>query len=99
METVGRLSIDEITARAMPVLERYGATRAGVFGSAARSEMGDESDLDILVELGPELSLLDVARMNRELGEALGRRVDLVEYEALKPRIRDRVLAQEVRIL
>lgn len=37
--------------------------------------------------------------MNRELEEALERRVDLVEYETLKPRIRDRVLAQEVRIL
>lgn len=99
MAAEGSPPIAEIMARALPVLRRYRATRAGLFGSGARAQLSDKSDFDILVELGPELSLLDVARMNRELEEALGRRVDLVEYEALKPRIRDRVLAEEIRIL
>lgn len=61
--------------------------------------MTANSDIDVLVELGPDLSLLDVARINRELEEAIGRKVDLVEYAAIKPLIKDHILAQELRIL
>jgi hypothetical protein len=83
----------------LPVLRRYGATRAGLFGSLARGDLSERSDIDILVELGSGFSLLDVARIERELEEAVGRTVDLVEYGAIKPRIRDRILAEEIRIL
>lgn len=65
----------------------------------ARGETRRKSDVDILVELGDDLSLLDVVRINRELEEALGRKVDLVEYDTIKPRIRERILAEEVPIL
>ena len=51
------------------------------------------------VELDDDLSLLDVVRINRELEEALGRKVDLVEYETIKPIIKERILSEEVRIL
>jgi len=51
------------------------------------------------VEFGPELSLLDVIGIEQEIADALGRAVDLVEYEAIKPRIRDRILADELRLL
>ncbi len=61
--------------------------------------MTASSDIDVLVELGPDLSLLDVARINREIEEAIGRKVDLVEYAAIKPRIRESILAKEPRIL
>lgn len=93
------ISVEQIGERAVPVLLRYGATRAGLFGSAARQEMREDSDIDLLVELGPGLSLLDIARLNRELEESLGRCVDLVEYRAIKPRIKERILAEDVRIL
>ena len=64
-----------------------------------RGEMRRRSDIDILVELGRDLSLLDVFGIQQELEDALGRRVDLVEYESIKARIREQILAEEVRIL
>lgn len=92
-------TIEEIKQRILPVLERHHARRAGLFGSVVQGEMTPDSDIDILVELSEDLSLLDVARINRELEEALGRKVDLVEYQAIKPLIRERILAEEVPIL
>ncbi len=92
-------TIESIKERMLPILTHYGATRAGVFGSLVRGELSEDSDIDLLVQLGKDLSLLDLTRINRELEEAVGRRVDLVEYEAIKPRIKDQVLAEEVRIL
>jgi predicted nucleotidyltransferase len=92
-------TIESIKERILPILVSYGATRAGVFGSMARGEMTADSDIDILVQLGPDLSLLDVVRLNREIEEAIGRGVDLVEYDCLKPRIKDKVLSEEIRIL
>ncbi len=92
-------TIDEIREKTLPILARYGAKRAGVFGSVVRGEMRRNSDIDILVELGKDLSLLDVVGIQQELEDALGRSVDLVEYESIKARIRERILAEEVRIL
>lgn len=92
-------SIEEVTRKLLPILRRHGARRAGLFGSVVAGTEKEDSDIDVLVELDADLSLLDVARINRELEEAVGRRVDLVEYRAIKPRIRDSILAQELRIL
>jgi len=92
-------TIDELKEKVVPILQRHGATRAGVFGSLVRGEMRRRSDIDILVELGRDLSLLDVFGIQQELEDALGRRVDLVEYESIKARIREQILAEEVRIL
>ncbi|MCL5961758.1 MAG: nucleotidyltransferase family protein [Chloroflexi bacterium] len=92
-------TIAEVKEKVLPILERHHAKRAGLFGSVMRGEMRRNSDIDILVELGKDLSLLDVVQINRELEEALGSKVDLVEYETIKPVIRERILAEEVRIL
>ncbi len=92
-------SIEEIREKTVPILMRYGATRAGIFGSVVRGKARSRSDIDILVEIGDGVSLLDFVSINRELEEALGRKVDLVEYETIKPRIKERILAEEVRIL
>ena len=83
----------------LPILHRYGAYRAGLFGSIARGEERDDSDVDILVELAAEISLLDFVRLRLELEEALKRKVDLVEYSCIKALIRERILADEIRIL
>ena len=93
------VTVDHIKAVIITILQRYGATRAGIFGSLVRGEGRPDSDVDLLVELGPGLSLLDIERINRELEEALGRRVDLVEYGAINPWIKERILTEEVRIL
>ncbi|MBI2863562.1 MAG: nucleotidyltransferase family protein [Chloroflexi bacterium] len=92
-------TVDEVKEKTVPILKRYGAKRAGVFGSLVRGEMRRSSDVDILVEIPEAIGLLEFVGLQQELEAALGRKVDLVEYETIKQRIRERILAEEVRIL
>jgi predicted nucleotidyltransferase len=85
--------------RLKPDLERRYPIRAlGVFGSYARGEQREDSDLDVLVELGDGMTLIDFAGLQLDLSDALGVSVELVEKEALKPRLAPRVLAEVVRV-
>ena len=77
---------------------RYGATKLRIFGSVARGQATDKSDVDILVEFQPQTSLLDHVAFMQDLEELLGRKVDIVNERALHWYIRDRVL-QEARPL
>ena len=56
----------------------YNPERSGIFGSYAREEDGENSDIDILVRFKETISLLDLARIHRELSNALGKKVDMV---------------------
>ncbi len=70
----------------------------GVFGSVARGEAGPTSDVDILVEARPGLSLFKLGALQAAVEEALGRPADLVFESGLKPRKRERIAA-EMRLL
>lgn len=91
-------SLDEVLQRLramQPTLrERYPIRSMGVFGSYARGEQRADSDVDVLVELGDKLDLVAFAGLQLELSDALGSPVDLVERQALRPRLADRVLAE-----
>jgi hypothetical protein len=91
--------INDIKYKILPILKRYGTRRAGLFGSCVRGELRAASDVDILVEIGGDLSLLDFVKLKHELEDTLGRHVDLVEYVTLKPLLRDRILSEEVQII
>lgn len=73
---------------------RYGAHDVRVFGSVARGDATDESDIDFLVEFEPGRSLFDHGGLLMELRQLLNRRVDVAAADDLKPRIRDRVLRE-----
>lgn len=76
-------------------LHRLGVRRLALFGSAARNEAGDASDLDFLVEL--ERKTFDAYMDVKEFLERLfGRRIDLVTVDAVKPRLRSRILQEAV---
>ncbi len=75
---------------------RYPIRSMGVFGSYARGEQREDSDLDLLVELGDGMDLIAYAGLQLELSDALGLAVDLVEREALRPRLAARVLSEVV---
>ena len=89
----------EIAAKIIPILKSYGAKRASLFGSAARGEMKNDSDIDILVDIEKNISLLEFVKIKQLLEEKLGRKVDLVEYQTLKPALKDKILAEQVSIL
>lgn len=76
----------------------YGAHNVRVFGSVARGEADQASDVDLLVELEPGRSLLDLGGLQMELETLLGCRVDVVTVGGLKARIRERVLTEAVPI-
>ncbi|MCW5938355.1 MAG: nucleotidyltransferase family protein [Fimbriimonadaceae bacterium] len=76
----------------------YGATRIRLFGSFARGDADDASDVDFLVELESGRSLFDLGGLQYELEQLIGRRVDVVTEKGLKPRIRDRVLEEAVAL-
>jgi predicted nucleotidyltransferase len=76
--------------------QRHGAQRVRIFGSAARGESGEDSDVDLLVALDEGRSLLDLIALKQEIEDLLQRSVDVVTDRALSPYIRDRVLAEAI---
>jgi predicted nucleotidyltransferase len=76
------------------VCAKYGARNVRVFGSLARSEADEQSDIDLLVELEPGRSLFDLGGLQYDLERLLGCRADVVTERGLKPRIRERVLRE-----
>ena len=93
------MNVEEIKKKIIPILKRHGVTRAGLFGSVVRGEETKESDIDVLVEIESRMSLLDFVGLKLELEDALEKRVDLGEYSAIKPIIREQILSEEVAIL
>ena len=78
------------------IAARHGARNVRVFGSVARGEDDDKSDIDLLVEFESGRSLLDHAGLWLELQDLLGCKVDVVSERGIKPRIRERVLREAV---
>jgi predicted nucleotidyltransferase len=76
------------------VCAKYGAHNVRVFGSVARGEADELSDIDFLVELEPGRSLFDLGGLQYDLERLLGCRVDVVTERGLNPRIRERVLRE-----
>ncbi len=80
----------------MDELRALGIQEISIFGSVARGEAGPDSDVDVLVELGPGLGLFQYIQIRDRLAEILGCRVDMATPDGLKPRIKDRILAEAV---
>jgi uncharacterized protein len=78
--------------------QRHGIVRLRLFGSVARGEEDESSDVDLLVDFGGRKGLLDLVRIEREFSARLGRKVDLVTEKALSPYLRGRIL-KEARVV
>ena len=79
--------------RLLELCRQYQVASLKVFGSVARGEEKENSDIDILVRFAHPVSLLTLIRFERELSALFGRKVDLVTEKALSPFIRSSVLA------
>jgi len=77
---------------------QHGASNVRVFGSVARGEAGPESDVDLLVTLADDRSLLDLVGLWQDLEDLLEHKVDVVTDGGLNERMRERVLAEAVAL-
>ena len=78
------------------IAERQGAQNVRIFGSVARGEADESSDIDFLVDMGPNRSPFFPGGLIADLEEYLGRKVDIITENGLRERIRERVLQEAV---
>jgi len=90
------MNIQRELSKLKPYLrEKYGVKKIGVFGSYARGEEKESSDIDILIELEKPIGW-EFFYLKDYLEKKLGREIDLVTVNALKPRIRERILREVI---
>jgi len=94
-----QLTIDEIKQKIVPILKEAGVTRSALFGSYARGEENEKSDVDILVDYPNGKSLFDFVNTKIQLEDALGKKVDLIEYKTIKPKLKQYILSEQFQIL
>ncbi len=88
------MNLQQMTEHILPYCKKQGVNKLGVFGSFARGTARADSDLDLLVSFERPVSLLTQIRMERELSELLGVKVDLVTELGLSPYLRDQIHAE-----
>lgn len=76
--------------------ENYRITQIGIFGSYARGEQTEQSDVDVLIDYEQAPTLFKLVELRHYLSEVMGMKVDVVTKNGLKPRIRDRVLSEVI---
>lgn len=89
----------DIKKKVLPILKEAGVTRSSLFGSVVRGEARDNSDIDMLVDVPRGTGLFEFVGLKHKLEEALKKKVDLVTFDALHPRLRARILQEQQPIL
>ncbi len=89
------MTTQDISAKIIPVLKSQGVLKAALFGSVVRDEAKKNSDIDLLVELADDKTLFDLVGLKLDLEDALGKKVDLLTYDAIHPLLRDIILNEQ----
>ena len=90
MEEILRLKRPEI----LRIVARHGGQNPRLFGSFARGEARADSDVDLLVDMEPGRSLLDLIGLEQDLEDEIGRRVEVITEAGMSPYVRDRILSE-----
>ena len=90
--------ITEQREKILRIARAHGAGNLRIFGSYARGEEGPDSDIDLLVELEPGRSLLDIIAIKQEIEDVVHRKVDVVTMASISPYIRDEILQEAVAL-
>ena len=89
------MTTQNIKKKIIPILRRQGVTKAALFGSFARGEAKKRSDVDLLVNLQKNKTLLDLVGLKLELEEKLGRKVDVLTYDSINHHLKDIILNEQ----
>lgn len=90
--------VPEIKQTLEPVMRKYAIQRASLFGSFADGTAKPDSDIDLLVELSKPIGLLEFIHIKHELEDLFGRKVDLLEFKAVKPSLKNHILLTAIPI-
>ena len=91
---VPAMTIDRNREAILRIAAQHGARNVRVFGSVARGDDRANSDVDLLVEMGDDRSLLDLVGLEQDLGELLERHVDVLTDDSIHPALRARITAE-----
>jgi predicted nucleotidyltransferase len=93
------LELEKYQQLILPVLKRYLIKRTAIFGSFAKGNINAGSDLDLLIEPGQGFTIFKLLAPEEEISALTKRKVDLVDYSALKSSIKEEVLLSAITIL
>ena len=91
-----KLSIEDIQKAVTPVAEKYGVKRVFLFGSYARGDNSDDSDIDLRIDKGKIRTLWDLSAFHLDIGDELNARVDVATTTGLSKEFLDRIRGEEV---
>lgn len=97
-DVITRQTLSEHRDEILSIAERHGASDVRVFGSVARGDSRESSDLDLIVRLAPDRSMFDLGSLVMDLQDLLGVRVDIVSEAGMRQRFRDHVLQDAVAL-
>ena len=89
------MTTQDISNKIIPILKSQGVLKAALFGSVVRGEAKKGSDIDLLVELNDDKSLLDLVELKLELEDSLKTKVDVLTYDAIHPLLKDIILKEQ----
>ena len=92
------LTIEDIKSKVVPLCDRYPVERLGLFGSYARGEADEESDIDLVVEMNKSVSMLQFLKLEADLELTLGKEIDLTESNSLINEAREN-MGKEIVVL
>jgi predicted nucleotidyltransferase len=93
------MSTNQVISTIKPILLKYGITRSELFGSFARGDYDDKSDVDILIETPDGMSLFDLGYLQEDLKNVLNRDVDIVDYHYINKHLKKYILEKTSKII
>lgn len=86
---------EEVKKFIIPILENHGVIKSALFGSFARGDKTEKSDVDLIVELEEGKTLLDFIGLKLDLEETIQTKVDLLTYNSIHPLLKDYILSEQ----
>jgi predicted nucleotidyltransferase len=91
--------LEKLKPKIVKILKEKGIKKAGIFGSFARGEQKENSDIDILIELPENIGGFEFIGIQLEIEKILGRKVDMITYNSINPHLKKYILGDEIKII